>query len=259
MTNGPPRRRRRSRIVLVVVLLVLALGPGAFAGLWLVTPATGDAARRVADRLSSEGAEAMPTLPVPDRVGTAVVATEDRRFFTHSGVDPIALVRVVGARLLDRGDQGGATLDQQLTKLLYTGDSSGAWTELEQAMLAVKLDQSYSKAGILRMYLDAAYFGHGYYGLTDAAVGYFGATPAQLTWGQASLLAGLLQAPGAYDPYVHPDLARSREQHVLDRLVAVGDLSRRDADAAYAAPLGLVAASPETARPETASPETASR
>lgn len=230
-------------VIVAAMVTLVAVGGAAFAGLWALTPSTGDASRRVAAQLASEGADALPALPAPDRVGTAVVATEDRRFFTHSGVDPIALVRVVVGRLFRQGDQGGATLDQQLAKLLYTDGSSGMSTEVEQVMLALKLDQSYDKDDILRMYLDAAYFGHGFHGLSDAAEGYFGTTADRLTWGQASLLAGLLQAPSAYDPVAHLDLARERQRHVLDRLVAVGELSPEEAAAAFAAPLGLVATS----------------
>jgi membrane peptidoglycan carboxypeptidase len=223
-----------------VAAVVLAL-VGAFAALWLLTPSTADAGRRVTSLLSAEGADATAALPVPDRVGLAVVATEDQRFFSHGGVDPIAIGRVTVGRVLNNGDQGGATLDQQLAKLLYTPTSSGPWAEVEQVVLAVKLDHRYSKSDILRMYLDAAYFGHGYYGVADAARGYFGTTPDRLTWGQASMLAGVLPAPTAYDPVAHLDLARQRERHVLDRLVAVGRLSSKDAAAAYAEPLRLAA------------------
>jgi membrane peptidoglycan carboxypeptidase len=100
-----------------------------------------------------------------------------------------------------------------------------------EVVLALKLDRTWSKQQILRMYLDNGYYGHGFYGLTAAAHGYFGVRPADLTWAQASVLAGLFQAPSAYDPIAHPDAARARQAHVLDRLVAVGALTRAQADA----------------------------
>ena len=87
------------------------------------------------------------------------------------------------------------------------------------------------------MYLDAAYFGHGAYGVVDAARTYFGVAPSQLSWAQASMLAGLVNAPTAYDPTAHLHLARSRQRHVLDRLVAVKALTTAQADTIYAAPL----------------------
>ena len=136
-------------------------------------------------------------------------------------------------------DAGGATIDQQLAKLVYAPGRGGLLREFDEAVLALKIDHAYPKDQILSDYLTVVYFGHGYYGLDQAADGYFDRTPAELSWGQASLLAGLVQAPTAYDPLQHFDAARARQRHVLDRLVAVGELTAAQADAAYAAPLGL--------------------
>jgi penicillin-binding protein 1A len=107
-------------------------------------------------------------------------------------------------------------------------------------MLGIKLELSYPKAEILRMYADVAYFGHGYYGLAAASCGYFGVTPAGLNWPQAALLAGLMQAPTADNPVAHYAAARVRESHVLGRLVAMGKLTPAQARGAYAQPLHLV-------------------
>jgi len=132
-------------------------------------------------------------------------------------------------------DAGGATLDQQLAKNLYTADTVSA--KVEQIELSFKLEAQYSKPQILEMYLAEVYFGHGFYGLPAAARSLFGVAPAELSWAQASLPAGLVQAPSAYDPYRHRDLAKQR--HVLERLVVTHTLSQAQADAAYADPLGL--------------------
>ncbi len=109
----------------------------------------------------------------------------------------------------------------------------------EQVLLGIKLALSYPKATILQMYSDVAYFGDGYYGLQAASCGYFGVVPAALTWPQAALLAGLVQAPSAYDPLVHLALARAREAHVLDRLATTGKLTHAQAERAYRQPLHL--------------------
>ena len=103
---------------------------------------------------------------------------------------------------------------------------------LEQVGLGIKLDARYSKAQILGMYLDSVYFGDGHWGIVQASQGYFGKPPASLSWGEASLLAGLVQAPSAYDPRTHLAAAERRQRHVLDRLVAAGMLRRPQADAA---------------------------
>ena len=97
----------------------------------------------------------------------------------------------------------------------------------------------YHKAQILDMYLNAVYYGNGYWGDAAAARGYFGTTPASLDWAQAAMLAGLPQAPSAYDPLEHYALAKQRQRHVLDQLVVNHYLTRRQADAAYAEPLDL--------------------
>ena len=178
-------------------------------------------------------------LPRPDRVAQALVAAEDSRFHQLPGIDPISVVRVGLATLSGGGDTGGATLEQQLAKNLYFPHDDRFVSMVEEAELALKLDVSYPKNEILRLYLADVYFGHGFYGLPAAAEGYFGVTPAQLSWAQASMLAGLVQAPSAYDPIRHLSTGRLRQQHVLHRLVTTGGLSEAQADTAFAAPLGL--------------------
>jgi membrane peptidoglycan carboxypeptidase len=236
-------RRLRSRIRHTVVLLVALalLAVIVFGSLLLISPSAGQAQAivRARDRAYGVG---YPGPPVPARFAAALVATEDHRFYSEPGIDPFALGRVFLGYLSGHGSQqGGATITQQLAKMLYTPGHSGLATEVEQVVMAVKLNFGYSKAQILQMYADVAYFGQNYYSLGAASCGYFGVMPARLTWAQAATLAGLVQAPSAYDPVTHPALARAREEHVLSRLVATGALSRAHANAALAQPLRLVA------------------
>jgi len=226
------------RLLVALLVLVLLLA-AAVAVLWPLTPAVDDAEHRVALRLAEHGGRDLRALPRPDRVGEAVVATEDRRFYRHHGLDVLGVTRATYEWLRGAGDPGGATLDQQLAKNLYTPGETGPTSKLEQVELSFKLEARYSKAHILEMYLSAVYFGHGYYGLPSAAHGYFGVEPSHLTWAQASMLAGLLQAPSAYEPHAHLARARHRQRHVLDRLVATHVLTATQADAAFAAPLHL--------------------
>ena len=180
---------------------------------------------------------AFPGPPVPHKFAAALIATEDHRFGSEPGVDPYAIARVMLAGLTGGGDQGGATLYQQLAKVLYTPGKGGIPTEIEQIALAIKLKYSYRDMQILRMYSAVVYFGHGFYGLAAASCGYFGRQPDKLSWPQAAVLAGLVQAPSAYDPLQFPRLARAREQHVISRLVATGVLTRRRAAAALMVPI----------------------
>jgi penicillin-binding protein 1A len=234
----PPRtRRRRGRLRrlagilggLVLVLLLL------FGVLWVATPGVDDAPARTAALLREHDAPSLHG-DVPARVAAALIATEDTRFYSHSGLDARGALR--GALSLSRGGAlGGATIDAQLSKLLYTHGAAGVKPATKQVVLAVKLDNAYTKRQILSMYFDAAYFGHGAYGLVSASKAYFGAAPDELTWAQATMIAGLVNAPTAYDPTEHFKLARERQRHVLDRMVATGAFTKAQANQVFDARL----------------------
>ena len=232
-----PRRalRRIGRaLAAVVVAFAVLLGIG-----WVLTPSVDDAQQLVSAELAANGGTPLQG-DVPDKLAEALIATEDTRFEHHIGIDPIGATRAAWGAL-SGSDEGGSTLDQQLAKNLYAGGQQGTVDRIQSVVLALKLDATWSKDELLRMYLDDGYYGHGFYGLTAATQGYFGVEPADLSWAQATLLAGLFQAPTAYDPFVHPDRAANRQAHVLNRLVDVGTLTRTEADAIAAADWNLVA------------------
>ncbi len=185
-----------------------------------LTPSVADAPQRARAILAAHHTPSDNGV-VPRRVAAALLATEDSRFYSDPALDARGLARAGWGLVTARNDEGGATIEVQLAKLLYTPARSGPGAELEQVGIAIKLDQRYSKHTILAMYLDAAYFGDGAYGVTAAAHRYFGLPPGRLSWAQASLIAGLVQAPSAYDPHLHFSLAIERRRHVLSRLVAV--------------------------------------
>jgi membrane peptidoglycan carboxypeptidase len=222
-------------VLAVVVLLALAGG-----ALIVLTPSAGQATA-VARAQAAEHHISYPGPPVPQYYAQALVATEDHRFYTDPGVDPLALARVVGSRITGRTDQGGSTIDQQLAKNLYTSGRSGFTRDIEQVTMAVKLNLTYSKAEILRLYAEVAYYGNGYYGLSAASCGYFGRPPADLTLVQAAMLAGVVNAPTYDDPLVYPAQARARLVHVIGRMAAVGYLTTAQENAALKASLDLSA------------------
>jgi membrane peptidoglycan carboxypeptidase len=238
--HWPRRRHRLLRWVAIAAAAVIMLAVVAFGGLLAVTPSAGNAQDLARAQARGHHVD-YPGPQVPARFAASIVATEDHRFYSEPGIDIFAIGRVVMARLTGGGDQGGATLDQQLAKLLYPA-GSGPRAKAEQVALAIKLDLHYSKAQILQMYADVAYFGHGLYGLNAASCGYFGERPAGLSWAQAAMLAGLVLAPSADNPVDHPALARGREEHVLGRLAATHVLTRAQAAAALARPLHPAAA-----------------
>lgn len=235
---GPARWRSwlRRAVLTVTVLAMMFLAAGT--ALMIATPSVGDA-ERIAQADAERTRSAFPGPPVPPRFADALISTEDHRFATEPGVDPMAIGRVLlaGVTRSGSGQQGGATLYQQLAKMLYTPGRGGLRVEIEQVALAVKLRYSYSPSQVLRMYADVAYFGNGFYGLAVASCGYFGRPPGRLSWPQAAVLAGLVQAPSAYDPLTNPGLARSRETHVIARMVVTHVLTSRQATAALSVPM----------------------
>jgi membrane peptidoglycan carboxypeptidase len=233
------RRHRFVRLLVTVLVALVAVSVVVVAVLWPLTPSVADAGQLVQANLGAHQSTELVALPQPDRVASALIATEDSRFYDTPGIDPLSALRAGVASLTGDGSTGAATLEQQLAKNLYFPQSDGVVAKVKEAEIALKLDLGYSKDEVLRLYLADAYFGHGFYGLPAAAHGYFGISPAQLSWAQASMLAGLVQAPSAFDPIDHLSAGRLRQQHVLDRLVATKVLSAAQADVAFATPLGL--------------------
>lgn len=234
--RAAPLRRAGTAIAALVVAWSLAVGLLVF-----VTPSANMAASLVATQARLHGI-AYPGPDPPRRFSEALLATEDHRFYSpfDPGIDPLAVGRVILGRLTGHRDQGGSTIEQQLAKMLYTPGQSGLLVEIEQLALAVKLDLAYRKARILAMYSETAYYGDGYYGLAAASCGYFGRQPWELSWAQAAVLAGVVNAPSADDPRTHPNTAHAREAHVFSRLVAVGGLREGEARAALSHSIGLV-------------------
>ena len=215
---------------------MLALAAGV---LYVVTPSAGEATTLAQQQARQHGI-AYPGPNVPSNFARPLVATEDHRFYSEPGIDLFAVARVIKAKLTGGQDQGGATLEQQLAKMLYTPGQASLSAELEQVTLGVKLNNTYSKQQILRLYAEVAYYGHGYYGLEQASCGYFGRPASELTVVQGAMLAGVVNAPSIDDPINDPVNARARLTHVIDRMVAVGYLTRTQANNALDAPLGIV-------------------
>ncbi len=235
LPSRPRRYLKRAAITLAALVVAAAV---LVAALWLVTPSASEATALAAAQARQHGI-AYPGPPAPANFVRPLVATEDHRFYGEPGVDLLAVGRVVEAKLSGGSDQGGATIEQQLAKLLYTPAQTGFNAELKQVVLAFKLNLAYSKQQLLDLYAEVAYYGHGFYGLEQASCGYFGHPASKLTVTQGAMLAGVVNAPSVDDPISDPDNARARLEHVIARMVAVGYLTRAQGQQALAAPLGL--------------------
>ena len=170
----------------------------------------------------------------------AIVDTEDRRFYSSDGIDYVGIVRALKSDVSGGGfTQGASTIEQQLVRNLYLTPQQSISRKLTEACLAVQLDKQWSKDRILDTYLNDIYFGQQAYGIEAAARAYFGVHAKDLTLEQAALLAGLPQAPSAYDPLNRPDAAKARRAEVLRAMLRAGDISRGRYQRAVNSALGL--------------------
>jgi len=236
-----PRRRKRSgwrRIILrrtfywgaVLALWALIAGIGMLVWIGIHLPPIqsleipqrppsvlilGDNGATLATRGDMGGA-AVPIGELPDYVPNAFIAIEDRRFYSHGGVDPWGITRALVADVLHRGKaQGGSTITQQLTKNLFLTQERTVTRKAQELVLALWLEHKYGKRQILELYLNRVYFGAGAYGIEGATQRYFGKSARQLTLPEAAMLAGLVQAPSRLAPNHNPQGAERRAAIVL--------------------------------------------
>lgn len=167
--------------------------------------------------------EYLPLEEMPKHLLDAFVAVEDRRFYTHWGIDLWSLGRAFLTNL-DEGDitQGGSTITQQLARNLFLNLDQNMGRKLAEMSIALQLERKYDKDEILEMYINQVNFGAGNWGIVSAAEAYFGKDVADLSIGEAALLAGLVQAPNAYAPVKSWELAITRQQYVLSRMAKQG-------------------------------------
>src|SRR5581483_370346 len=187
---------------------------------------------------------------LPPYLAKAVIATEDRRFYSHWGIDPIGLVRA-SFRNASAGTvvEGGSTITQQLAKNLFLSPKRTMTRKLEEVIYAIWLEQRFTKDEILELYLNRVYFGGGTYGIEAAARHYFGRSARFVTLPQAALLAGLLKAPSKYAPTRSVKLATERVDEVLENMVEAGFLKPEEARLASQQPLNLSAKGDDTGYP----------
>ena len=176
----------------------------------------------------------------------ATVATEDKRFYKHSGVDIPSLARVMFKTLLGRDSSqgGGSTITQQLAKTLYprgerVGKLKMVWIKLKEWITAIKLEKNYTKEEIVDMYLNAIFFGSNSYGISSAAYQFFGKQPADLLTEESAVLVGMVNKPTRYNPAINPEHALRRRNLVLDRMCSMKYLSKAQRDSLQALPIVL--------------------
>mgnify|MGYP005967234215 FL=1 len=196
---------------------------------------------------STENRLPVPLKDVPKDLQNAFVATEDSRFYSHHGIDPVGILRAVWVNIVHSGvSEGGSTITQQLARNAFLSQDRTFKRKISEALLALKIEQHYTKDEILEMYMNQIYFGQGAYGVQSAAHVYFGKDASQLTLAQAALIAGLPQSPNYYSPFNDLEASKKRQAVVLGQMVKYGYITQEQADEARQADLGLVAKQEQT-------------
>lgn len=262
--NRLRRLTRRQRAALALLLAALAGGVWLYGWLFTDLPSIDDLdaglalpSTRIYDRqqrllyeiLPPDGGRntAVALADIPDHCARAVIATEDANFYSHPGVDVTGILRALWINL--RGGEvlaGGSTITQQVARLTLLDPAQRAertlQRKLRESILAMRLQNAYSKDDILTLYLNQAYFGNLAYGIEGAARAYFAKSAADLSLAECALLAGLLQNPTAYDPLAHLELARQRQDVALGLMVNNGYITEQEAAAARRDELQFAAA-----------------
>ena len=160
----------------------------------------------------------------------AVISVEDHRFYDHGPVDFIAIARAFFTNVKNGElQEGGSTITQQVAKNVIFSQEQSWLRKLGEIFAAYDLEKNYTKNEIFELYVNTSYFGDGYYGIYDASYGYYKKSPRDLNLDEASMLAGVPNAPSVYAPTVNPDLAKKRQYHVLNTMLEYGYITKDEA------------------------------
>lgn len=192
-----------------------------------------DINNQVIAEFSVEKRAILPLSKIPVDMQNAVIAMEDQNFFRHWGISPRGIVRALLRDILHRRSaQGGSTLTQQLSKLIFLKPEKTITRKIKEMVLALQIERNFSKQEILALYLNQIYFGNGVYGVQSASKLYFGKDVSEMTLGECALLTGLIPSPERYSPFNNPEKARQRRGLVLQRMAAENFITPAEAVAA---------------------------
>ena len=182
-----------------------------------------------------ENSNFIKLISLPTYYKDAVVSVEDRRFFSHGTIDFIALARATFSNIKQKDfKEGGSTITQQTAKNLYLiKEKDVSNRKVAEFLIGRDLEKKYNKDEILELYVNTIYFGDGYYGIQEASKGYFNKDAKDLTLYEATMLAGVPNAPSLYAPTINFHLTQSRQKKVVSSMVETGTLSQEEADKLY--------------------------
>ena len=244
--DAPKGKRRRLKKALkitglaAVVLMILGLAtvglvyvrtevpdPNALKTNQIATIYYGDG-KNVLAKIGSQNRSDVKLTQVPEHVRTAVLAAENRSFYSDPGISPKGITRAAWNNLRGGELQGGSTITQQYVKNVFTNGDRTFKRKFGELFVTVKLDKQYSKDQILEWYLNTIYYGRGAYGIQAASQVYFGKSVTRLSVAEGAVLASSIRSPALYDPQAHPEAAKDRWTFVLNGMVTMGKLSAAD-------------------------------
>ncbi len=209
------------RIIICIILIILfAVGIVTYKGYTIYKQALNEISvkDKVAEIQSQENYTKIEDLP--EFYLNAVIAVEDHRFYDHGAIDIISIGRAVWTNIKSfELREGGSTITQQLAKNIYFTQEKTALRKIAEIFMAFEIEKNCDKDEILELYVNTSYFGDGYYCVKEAVNGYFDKEPIDMTEYESSMLAGIPNAPSVYAPTKNPDLAKQRQNQVLDRMV----------------------------------------
>ncbi len=184
----------------------------------------------------------IPYKDIPANAVNAVVSIEDKKFFTHKGYDPMAILRAAYAYIANRGviTQGGSTITQQLAKNIFLSFKETWERKAREIFIAIELESKYSKQQIMEFYLNNIYFANGNYGIQAASFAYFGKGVSELSLSQCAFLVGIPNAPNRYNPYNNLEAAVGRRDRIIDQMLLDGKISEEEASVAKSEEIKLV-------------------
>ncbi|MCD6271798.1 MAG: transglycosylase domain-containing protein, partial [Deltaproteobacteria bacterium] len=178
--------------------------------------------------LFAEKRDPVPIEDIPAFLKEALVATEDRKFYNHIGIDLKGIMRAIIKDIMAGAFvEGASTITQQLTKTLFLTSRKTLMRKIKEALLALQLERRYTKSEILELYLNQVYFGSGAYGVESAARIFFGKSVKELNLAESALIAGMPKAPSVYSPLINPELAIKRRNIVLKQMLQTGIINKK--------------------------------
>lgn len=209
------------RIIIFIALIILLIGAFiTYQGYSIYKTAIEEVSikDKIAQIQSEENYTKLDQLP--QFYKDAVVIVEDRRFYNHGALDYRGIARAIWTNIKSLElKEGGSSITQQVAKNIYFTQEKTALRKIAEIFMAFELEKTCDKDTILEIYVNTSYFGSGYYGIKEASIGYYDKEPIDMNEYESSMLAGVPNAPSAYDPSKHPDLAGQRQEQVLDKLV----------------------------------------